>query len=139
LFGILREILGPSGRQGQQVTGRWEGRDETVKHLSHVPERTCIGCRAKGPRAQLLRLVIDDGRLRVDPRAVAPGRGAWIHPDPACLELAERRRAFGRALRTSEPLDVAPVCERISSRGNLDEDGASTHERPARSAATTTD
>ncbi|ETI96692.1 MAG: hypothetical protein Q621_VSBC00101G0002, partial [Veillonella sp. DORA_B_18_19_23] len=51
VLGILREILGPSGRQGQQVTGRWEGRDETVKHLSHVPERTCIGCRAKGPRA----------------------------------------------------------------------------------------
>ncbi len=63
----------------------------------------------------MLRLVIDDGELRVDARAAMPGRGAWIHLDPACLELAERRRALGRALRTSEPLDAAPVREWIAS------------------------
>jgi predicted RNA-binding protein YlxR (DUF448 family) len=28
-----------------------------------------------------------------------PGRGAWLHPDPACLAEAVRRRAFTRALR----------------------------------------
>jgi len=27
------------------------------------------------------------------------GRGAWIHPDEACLEKAVRRKAFGRAFR----------------------------------------
>ena len=82
---------------------------------SHVPVRTCIGCRVRAPRAQLLRLVNDDGRLAVDARAVAPGRGAWIHTDPTCLELAERRRAFGRALRVSGPLDAAPVREWFDS------------------------
>ncbi|WP_311474001.1 YlxR family protein [uncultured Actinomyces sp.] len=82
---------------------------------SHVPVRTCIGCRVRAPRAQLLRLVNDDGRLAVDARAVAPGRGAWIHPDPTCLELAERRRALGRALRVSGPLDAAPVREWFDS------------------------
>ena len=76
----------------------------------HVPERTCIGCRQKAPRSQLLRLVLtSDTVLEVDARAARPGRGAWIHPDPGCLSLAERRRAFGRALRTSAPLDAAPV------------------------------
>lgn len=34
-----------------------------------------------------------------DPRGTAPGRGAHLHPTIACLELAERRRAFRRALR----------------------------------------
>jgi predicted RNA-binding protein YlxR (DUF448 family) len=34
-----------------------------------------------------------------DPRGTAPGRGAHLHPTTACLELAERRRAFRRALR----------------------------------------
>jgi predicted RNA-binding protein YlxR (DUF448 family) len=29
----------------------------------------------------------------------APGRGAWLHPTVACFDLAERRRAFERALR----------------------------------------
>ena len=77
---------------------------------THVPERSCIGCREKAPRAQLLRLVTSaDGELMVDVRATMPGRGAWIHPDSACLALAERRRAFGRALRVSGPLDAAPV------------------------------
>lgn len=76
----------------------------------HVPERTCIGCRQRVPRAQLLRLVLTpSGELDVDTRAVRPGRGAWIHPDPECLFLAERRRAVPRALRTGRPLDVAQV------------------------------
>ncbi|MBO3723900.1 YlxR family protein [Actinomyces bowdenii] len=82
----------------------------TVASPLHVPERTCVGCRGKAPRSQLLRLVLAPGPvLEVDARATRPGRGAWIHPDPGCLSLAERRRALGRALRTSAPLDAAPV------------------------------
>jgi uncharacterized protein len=34
-----------------------------------------------------------------DPRGTAPGRGAHLHPTRECFELAERRRAFARALR----------------------------------------
>lgn len=37
-----------------------------------------------------------DGGLRVGP---GPGRGAWLHADAACLDLAVRRTAFARALR----------------------------------------
>ncbi|MDQ1747075.1 MAG: uncharacterized protein QOD07_1338 [Frankiaceae bacterium] len=38
-----------------------------------------------------------------------PGRGAHLHLDPECLALAERRRAFGRALRAEGPLDATAV------------------------------
>ena len=34
-----------------------------------------------------------------DPSGTAPGRGAHLHPTPECLALAERKRAFARALR----------------------------------------
>ena len=34
-----------------------------------------------------------------DPGGTAPGRGAHLHPTPDCFALAERRRAFARALR----------------------------------------
>jgi predicted RNA-binding protein YlxR (DUF448 family) len=34
-----------------------------------------------------------------DPNGTAPGRGAHLHPTPECLALAERKRAFARALR----------------------------------------
>ena len=58
---------------------------------------------------ELLRVVAGDGVLVVDQRRVLPGRGAHLHPDPACLELAERKRAFPRALRVAGPLDTAVV------------------------------
>jgi len=44
-----------------------------------------------------------------DPARRRPGRGAHLHPDPACLALAERRRAFGRALRVTGVLDTGPL------------------------------
>ena len=65
------------------------------------PLRTCVGCRATGPRSALLRVVVVHDELVVDAARRMPGRGAWLHPDPGCLEKAERRRAFGRALRVA--------------------------------------
>ena len=65
--------------------------------------RTCIGCRKRTPASELLRFTaVGFGaghRLLPDPGRRLPGRGAHVHPDPACFALAERRRAFGRALR----------------------------------------
>ncbi len=34
-----------------------------------------------------------------------------MHPDPGCVDRAEERRAFPRALRLPGPLDVTPVRE----------------------------
>ena len=62
--------------------------------IPHVPERTCIGCRQRAPRTQLLRLVLTpSGELDVDARAVRPGRGAWIGVTRAELEQAFSRIA----------------------------------------------
>ncbi|WP_369751728.1 DUF448 domain-containing protein [Cellulomonas sp. URHD0024] len=47
--------------------------------------------------------------LTVDVGRRMPGRGAWLHPDPGCLDTAERRRALGRALRNAGLLDVSAV------------------------------
>ena len=44
-----------------------------------------------------------------DPRHRLPGRGAWLHPTPECLDLAVRRKAFGRALGVKAFLEVAAV------------------------------
>ncbi|MFB9433553.1 YlxR family protein [Streptoalloteichus tenebrarius] len=66
--------------------------------------------------AELLRVVVEDGSLVPDPRRGRPGRGAWLHPDPECLRLAERRRAFPRALRVPGPLDAAAVREHLEQR-----------------------
>ncbi|MFB9281150.1 YlxR family protein [Microbacterium laevaniformans] len=70
------------------------------------PVRTCVGCRARVSRSSLLRVVDRGGVLVADEKAVLPGRGAWVHDTDACVDAAIRRRAFGRALRVSGPLDT---------------------------------
>ena len=62
-------------------------------------------------KSELLRLAVVDGCLTPDPAGRAPGRGAHLHPDLDCLELAVRRRAFARALRLPGPLDVSVLRE----------------------------
>src|SRR5262249_35284062 len=68
--------------------------------------RTCVGCRSRAARSDLLRIVVVGGELVPDVRRRLPGRGAHVHPDLACVELAERRRAFPRALRVPGPLGL---------------------------------
>jgi predicted RNA-binding protein YlxR (DUF448 family) len=50
-----------------------------------------------------------------DERAILPGRGAWVHPTLACLDLAVRRRAVSRALRVATGADLAQVREHLES------------------------
>jgi uncharacterized protein len=78
------------------------------------PVRTCIGCRRRAAKSELLRVVAgsdSDGQPVVwpDPDATAPGRGAHLHPTTECYDLAVRRRAFTRALRAPVGLSAEPV------------------------------
>ncbi len=66
--------------------------------------RTCVGCRERNHPDDLLRVVAEDGIVIPDPSATRGGRGAWLHL--ACWEMAERRRAFGRALRMATAPDL---------------------------------
>jgi predicted RNA-binding protein YlxR (DUF448 family) len=68
-----------------------------------------VGCRARAQAEELLRVVVEDGKLVPDPRRRHAGRGAWLHPTQACLDSAEKRRAFPRALKVQGPLDVHEV------------------------------
>ncbi|MEV5985154.1 YlxR family protein [Streptomyces sp. NPDC052051] len=70
------------------------------------PERTCVGCRERAAKSELLRIVMIEEVCVPDPRGTLPGRGAYVHPASACLDLAVRRRAFPRALRVPGPLDT---------------------------------
>ncbi|MBL5973878.1 MAG: YlxR family protein [Candidatus Leucobacter sulfamidivorax] len=79
------------------------------------PVRTCVGCRLRVPRGELLRVVLQDSRLTPDDRAVLPGRGAWVHPTPRCIELAVSRGAFARALRVSGKPDAGPLENRLKT------------------------
>ncbi|HEY9349354.1 MAG TPA: YlxR family protein [Acidothermales bacterium] len=74
-----------------------------------APVRTCVGCRGRVARTELLRTVVVEDRIVPDPAGRLPGRGASLHPVLGCLDLAERRRAFPRAFRLPGPLDTEPL------------------------------
>ncbi|MFF0742055.1 YlxR family protein [Streptomyces sp. NPDC004111] len=73
------------------------------------PERTCVGCRERAAKTDLLRIVMIEGECVPDPRGTLPGRGAYVHPASACYDLAVRRRAFPRAFRGQGPLGTASL------------------------------
>ncbi|MBT2391888.1 YlxR family protein [Streptomyces maoxianensis] len=73
------------------------------------PERTCVGCRERAAKTDLLRIVVIGGACAPDDRGTLPGRGAYVHPALVCLDLAVRRRAFPRAFRVQGPLDTAEM------------------------------
>ena len=68
--------------------------------MAREPERSCVGCRERAPKAELVRVARTPAGVRVDPRGNAPGRGAYVHRDPACVAAALRRGALASALRT---------------------------------------
>jgi hypothetical protein len=68
--------------------------------LGRAPIRTCVGCRERGPKDTLVRIVLSGRGPRIDRTGAAPGRGAYVHRDPACIVAAGRVGVLGRALRT---------------------------------------
>ncbi|MFJ3382749.1 MULTISPECIES: YlxR family protein [unclassified Curtobacterium] len=81
-----------------------------------VAVRTCIGSRRRASRSSLLRVVaLGEDRVVADPKAVMPGRGAWLTPTVEAYELAVKRKAFRRALRLEREPDTSAVLEYLRS------------------------
>jgi len=69
--------------------------------LSHLPERTCAGCRAKRPKHELVRIVAAaEGQAEPDQRARRNGRGAYVCRQPSCWREAIKRHGIDRALHS---------------------------------------
>jgi uncharacterized protein len=68
------------------------------------PVRTCVACRDEGGKTGLVRFVRDaDGKIVEDPTGRGVGGGASPPHDPACRELALKRRSLERALKQRSP------------------------------------
>lgn len=79
-----------------------------------APQRTCVGCRKRADQSDLLRVVASGTQVVPDSRVRQEGRGAYVHPSSKCLDLAERRRVFPRALRVPGPLSTAAVAAAVA-------------------------
>ena len=45
---------------------------------THTPVRTCLGCRVKKPKAEMQRVVVEDGAVTIDSKQNKPSRGAYV-------------------------------------------------------------
>ncbi len=71
---------------------------KTVRR-KHVPQRTCVGCRAVLPKRTLIRIVRRPDGVQIDPTGKLAGRGAYLHDKRSCWERG-LSGALARALKT---------------------------------------
>lgn len=70
--------------------------------MRSAPIRTCVGCRETGGKQGLVRLYkTAEGEIRIDPNAIASGRGAYLCMKLDCLSLAIKKGGFHRAFRSN--------------------------------------
>ena len=72
-----------------------------------IPQRQCMGCRERKAKKEMLRVVRGtDGTVMLDFGGKLNGRGAYICPDPNCLQKAQKAKALERSLETQIPDEV---------------------------------
>lgn len=72
-----------------------------------IPQRQCMGCRERKAKREMIRVVRGtDGNVGLDFSGKAPGRGAYICPNPECLKKALRSKSLDRSLEVTIPEEV---------------------------------
>lgn len=72
-----------------------------------IPMRQCVGCREMKPKKELIRVVKSpQGEISLDFRGKAPGRGAYLCPDGACLKKAIKSKALERGFEMAIPAEI---------------------------------
>ena len=83
-----------------------------------IPVRQCLGCREHKPKPELIRVVRSpEGEVSLDFKGKKPGRGAYVCPDPTCLQKARKSRALERAFSAPLPDAVWAALEEQMKAG----------------------
>ena len=69
-----------------------------------APVRTCVGCRSRRPKADMIRVTVaPDAAIIVEGGGGrAMGRGAYVCSNPPCVSRALKSGALRRALRRED-------------------------------------
>ncbi|MGC1374713.1 MAG: YlxR family protein [Anaerolineales bacterium] len=90
----------------------------------HIPQRTCVGCRAILAKRALIRVVRrPDAGVVVDPSGKLAGRGAYLHNQKSCWERG-LKGGLANALKTTLTSEDRQRLEEFMS--SLPEDSADT-------------
>ncbi len=70
--------------------------------MAAIPIRTCIGCRGKFPKKDLLRFVQDAaGNVQTDLTGKLPGRGAYVCQSQVCINTTFKSQKINAHLRVN--------------------------------------
>ena len=73
----------------------------------HVPIRTCVICRSKKAKIELIRLVLDkDNRIIIDEFRKKEGRGIYLCDDGSCGERFLKNKGLNRFFRTDNAVSI---------------------------------
>ena len=93
------------------------GRSSGVAAEERTPLRTCVVCRSTAAKRTLHRIVRSPaGTVAYDPTGKAAGRGAYLCGQPACLDMAVRRRSLQRALKVTDAVAADAAVEALRNR-----------------------
>ena len=100
----------------------------------HVPLRSCIACREKLPKRELIRLVrTPEGTLEIDPKGKRAGRGAYVCRKRQCREQALNPGRLSQALKCAVTASEAEALS--ASVALLIEDEANESQAPSQIGA----
>ena len=74
--------------------------------MGHKPERTCILCRGKFEKSQLLRIVKYGEEFSVDETHKKDGRGAYVCTGCRLSEQLLKKRVLDRAFKMRVPDEI---------------------------------
>jgi predicted RNA-binding protein YlxR (DUF448 family) len=66
-----------------------------------APIRTCVVCRQQAGKRDLMRIVMTETGLALDPSGKRAGRGAYLCSNPACWSRAASGDVLAKALKTT--------------------------------------
>lgn len=74
---------------------------QLAQRRKHVPTRTCVVCRDKAGKRELVRLVRTENGVIVDPSGKLDGRGAYLCEQASCWQRALTTDVLDKALRVT--------------------------------------
>lgn len=77
------------------------------KHRGHVPVRTCVSCRTRMSKQDLVRMVLDDrDRIVIDRDGKGKGRGIYICRNKECMDKLSASKAPNRLFRVDRKVSI---------------------------------
>jgi predicted RNA-binding protein YlxR (DUF448 family) len=96
----MKKNCSAGGGAGNKL-GLWQGEVTLpTQRRKHVPMRTCIACRQKRPKRELIRVVRrPEGAIEIDLKGKLSGRGAYLCATDECWHEALEERKLAKALQ----------------------------------------